>query len=123
MNMGIEPFLVATSVNLICAQRLVRRICAACKEPLEIPEQALLDAGYTPAEVKKTTIYHGAGCEKCSQSGYKGRAGLYEVMEINDEIAGADPGGRFGARTKKKAVESGMITLRRSGLDQERRSA
>ncbi len=57
MNMGIEPFLVATSVNLICAQRLVRRICANCKEPLEVPEQALLDAGYTPEEVKTTAIF------------------------------------------------------------------
>src|SRR5439155_26019622 len=66
MNMGIEPFLVATSVNLICAQRLVRRICSNCKEELEVPQQALIDAGYTPEEVKSTKIYHGKGCTTCN---------------------------------------------------------
>ncbi|HYA61903.1 MAG TPA: type IV-A pilus assembly ATPase PilB, partial [Candidatus Sulfotelmatobacter sp.] len=86
MNMGIEPFLVATSVNLICAQRLVRRICSNCKEELDIPEQALIDAGYTPDEAKTTKIYHGKGCSTCGKRGYKGRTGLYEVMEINDEL-------------------------------------
>jgi len=86
MNMGIEPFLVATSVNLICAQRLVRRICTNCKEELEVPQQALIDAGYSPEEVKTTKIYHGKGCSTCNKGGYKGRTGLYEVMEINDEL-------------------------------------
>ena len=116
MNMGIEPFLVATSVNLICAQRLVRRICANCKEPLEIPEQALLDAGYTPDEVKNTTIYHGKGCSVCNKNGYKGRVGLYEVMEINDELRELILVGASALELKKKALETGMITLRRSGL-------
>ena len=116
MNMGIEPFLVATSVNLICAQRLVRRICAGCKEPLEVPEQALLDAGYTVDEVKTTTVYQGKGCATCNNTGYKGRAGLYEVMEINDELRELILVGASAIELKKKALENGMITLRRSGL-------
>jgi type IV pilus assembly protein PilB len=116
MNMGIEPFLVATSVNLICAQRLVRRICANCKEELEIPQEALLDAGYTPEEVKTTKIYHGKGCSTCGKRGYKGRTGLYEVMEINDELRELILVGASALELKKKAIEQGMITLRRSGL-------
>jgi type IV pilus assembly protein PilB len=116
MNMGIEPFLVATSVNLICAQRLVRRVCSNCKEELEVPEQALVDAGYTPEEAKKTKIYHGKGCSTCNKGGYKGRTGLYEVMEINDELRELILVGASALELKKKAIEQGMITLRRSGL-------
>ena len=116
MNMGIEPFLVATSVNLICAQRLVRRICANCKEELQVPEQALIDAGYTPEEAKTTKIYHGKGCTTCGKRGYKGRTGLYEVMEINDELRELILVGASALELKKKAIEQGMITLRRSGL-------
>ncbi|HUE42956.1 MAG TPA: type IV-A pilus assembly ATPase PilB [Candidatus Sulfotelmatobacter sp.] len=116
MNMGIEPFLVATSVNLICAQRLVRRICANCKTELEVPEQALIDAGYTPEEVKTVKIYHGKGCTTCNKGGYKGRTGLYEVMEINDELRELILVGASALELKKKAIEQGMITLRRSGL-------
>jgi type IV pilus assembly protein PilB len=116
MNMGIEPFLVATSVNLICAQRLVRRICSNCKEELEVPEQALVDAGYSPEEVKTVKIYHGKGCSTCNKGGYKGRTGLYEVMEINDEMRELILVGASALELKKKAVELGMITLRRSGL-------
>jgi type IV pilus assembly protein PilB len=116
MNMGIEPFLVATSVNLICAQRLVRRICSNCKEELEVPEQALIDAGYTPEEVKTTKIYHGKGCSTCNKGGYKGRTGLYEVMEVNDELRELILVGASALELKKKAIEQGMITLRRSGL-------
>jgi type IV pilus assembly protein PilB len=116
MNMGIEPFLVATSVNLICAQRLVRRICTNCKEELEVPQQALIDAGYSPEEVKTTKIYHGKGCSTCNKGGYKGRTGLYEVMEINDELRELILVGASALELKKKAIEQGMITLRRSGL-------
>jgi len=116
MNMGIEPFLVATSVNLICAQRLVRRICSNCKTELEVPEQALIDAGYTPEEVKTTKIYHGKGCSICNKGGYKGRTGLYEVMEVNDELRELILVGASALELKKKAIEQGMITLRRSGL-------
>jgi type IV pilus assembly protein PilB len=116
MNMGIEPFLVATSVNLICAQRLVRRICGNCKEELDIPAQALIDAGYTPEEAKTTKVYHGKGCSTCGKRGYKGRTGLYEVMEINDELRELVLVGASALELKKKAIEQGMITLRRSGL-------
>ncbi|HEU0369032.1 MAG TPA: type IV-A pilus assembly ATPase PilB [Candidatus Acidoferrum sp.] len=116
MNMGIEPFLVATSVNLICAQRLVRRICSNCKEEVEVPPQVLLDAGYTEDELKTTKIYHGKGCSICNKGGYKGRTGLYEVMEINDELRELILVGASALELKKKAVEQGMLTLRRSGL-------
>ncbi len=116
MNMGIEPFLVATSVNLICAQRLVRRVCSSCKEELEVPQQALIDAGYSAEEAKTTKIYHGKGCTTCGKLGYKGRTGLYEVMEINDELRELILVGASALELKKKAIEQGMITLRRSGL-------
>ena len=116
MNMGIEPFLVATSVNLICAQRLVRRVCSQCKEPMNITPQALVDAGYTTEEAKTTTVYHGRGCGTCNNTGYKGRVGLYEVMEINDELKELVLVGASALELRKKALDSGMITLRRSGL-------
>jgi len=116
MNMGIEPFLVATSVNLICAQRLVRRICSNCKEELEVPQQVLIDAGYSEEESKTTKIYHGKGCSICNKGGYKGRTGLYEVMEINDELRELILVGASALELKKKAVEQGMLTLRKSGL-------
>ena len=116
MNMGIEPFLVATSVNLICAQRLVRRICVQCKEPLQIQSEALTEAGFSPEEAMKTTVQHGKGCATCGNTGYKGRVGLYEVMEINDELRELILVGASALELKKKAMEQGMITLRRSGL-------
>jgi type IV pilus assembly protein PilB len=116
MNMGIEPFLVATSVNLICAQRLVRKICQNCKVPLEIPEQAMLDAGFTSEEVKTVKISIGKGCGTCNKTGYKGRVGLYEVMEINDELRELILVGASALELKKKAIDQGMIMLRRSGL-------
>jgi type IV pilus assembly protein PilB len=116
MNMGIEPFLVATSVNLICAQRLVRRICTNCKEPLEVPEQAMLDAGFTQEELATTKISIGKGCGTCNKNGYKGRVGLYEVMEINDELRELILVGASALELKKKAIDQGMLTLRKSGL-------
>jgi type IV pilus assembly protein PilB len=116
MNMGIEPFLVATSVNLICAQRLVRRICSGCKEPLQVQPEALTDAGYSPEEAGKVMIQHGHGCATCNNTGYKGRVGLYEVMEITDELRELILVGASALELKKKALEAQMITLRRSGL-------
>ncbi len=116
MNMGIEPFLVASSVNLICAQRLVRRICSNCKEDHPTPSQALVDAGFTPDESQRVVPKHGTGCETCNQTGYKGRVGLYEVMEITEELRELILVGASGLELKRKAVEEGMITLRRSGL-------
>jgi type IV pilus assembly protein PilB len=116
MNMGIEPFLVATSVHLICAQRLVRRICKDCIEPMDVPPQTLIEAGYTPEEAKTTKIQKGKGCGVCNNTGYKGRCGLYEVMEVDDEIRELVLVGASAVELKKKAIERGMITLRRSGL-------
>src|SRR6201987_20940 len=116
MNMGIEPFLVATSVHLICAQRLVRRICVQCKEPIDVPPQTLIDAGFTPEECKTVKIQKGKGCTVCNNTGYKGRCGLYEVMEVDDEIRELVLVGASAVELKKKAIERGMITLRRSGL-------
>jgi len=116
MNMGIEPFLVATSVNLICAQRLVRRVCTSCKEKLEVPVEALIDAGFAPDEAKALEVYHGKGCPRCNNTGYKGRVGLYEVMEITDELRELILVGASALELRKKALDLGMITLRRSGL-------
>jgi type IV pilus assembly protein PilB len=116
MNMGIEPFLVATSVHLICAQRLIRRICKDCSEPVEMPVQALIDEGFTPEEAKTVQVMKGKGCATCNKTGYKGRTGLYEVMEVDDEIKELVLVGASALELKKKAIERGMITLRRSGL-------
>jgi type IV pilus assembly protein PilB len=116
MNMGIEPFLVATSVHLICAQRLIRRICKECTETVDVPPQALLQEGFTPDEAKTVKIQKGRGCTTCNNTGYKGRAGLYEVMEVDDEIRELVLVGASAVELKKKAIERGMITLRRSGL-------
>jgi type IV pilus assembly protein PilB len=116
MNMGIEPFLVATAVHLICAQRLIRRVCSNCAEELDLPVQALLDAGYSAEEAKKFKPKKGKGCGTCNNTGYKGRAGLYEVMEIDEEIRELILVGASATELKKKAIERGMITLRRSGL-------
>jgi type IV pilus assembly protein PilB len=116
MNMGIEPFLVATSVHLICAQRLVRRVCKDCAEPMEVPVQTLIEEGYTPEEAKTVKIMKGRGCGVCNNTGYKGRTGLYEVMEVDDEIKELVLVGASALELKKKAIERGMFTLRRSGL-------
>jgi type IV pilus assembly protein PilB len=116
MNMGIEPFLVATAVHLIVAQRLIRRICSNCSEQVEMNHQAMLDAGFSPEESKTVKVFKGKGCSTCNSSGYKGRCGLYEVMEIDDEIRELILVGASAVELKKKAIERGMITLRRSGL-------
>jgi len=116
MNMGIEPFLVATAVHLICAQRLIRRVCSNCAEPEDLPEKTLIEAGFTPEEAKTVKPMKGKGCDKCNGSGCKGRAGLYEVMAMDDELRELILVGASSLELKKKAIENGMITLRRSGL-------
>ena len=120
MNMGIEPFLVATSVHLICAQRLIRRVCKECKEEVSTLAQTLIDAGFSPTEAKKLATYRGKGCPTCNGTGYKGRVGLYEVMEINDDLRELILIGASSLELKKKAIEHGMITLRASGLQKLR---
>ncbi|OLE85524.1 MAG: type IV-A pilus assembly ATPase PilB [Acidobacteria bacterium 13_1_20CM_2_60_10] len=116
MNMGIEPFLVATSVHLIAAQRLARRICAECKVEDHVTPQVLIDAGYTPEEAKSVKVFKGQGCATCGNKGYKGRLGLYEVLEISDDLRELILVGASALEIKKKAIEQGMISLRRSGL-------
>jgi type IV pilus assembly protein PilB len=116
MNMGIEPFLVATSVHLICAQRLARRICQECKVEEELSPQVLIDAGFTPEEAKTVKVYKGQGCATCNNKGYKGRVGFYEVLEVTDELRELILVGASALEIKRKAIEQGMISLRRSGL-------
>ncbi|MBV9475295.1 MAG: type IV-A pilus assembly ATPase PilB [Acidobacteria bacterium] len=116
MNMGIEPFLVATATQLIAAQRLTRRICSLCKEPVDMTPQALLNLGYKKEEVGTFTVYKGRGCEKCNNTGYKGRVALIEVMQIDDDIRDLILSGGTAIDIKRRAMENGMITLRRSGL-------
>jgi type IV pilus assembly protein PilB len=120
MNMGIEPFLVATSVHLIVAQRLVRRICTFCKEPFEIPPAALVQAGFSEHESRTLKLFKGRGCERCSNTGYKGRVGLYEVLEVDDELKEMILSGGSAFELRQKAMQSGMMTLRMSGLQKIR---
>ncbi|HPR64639.1 MAG TPA: type IV-A pilus assembly ATPase PilB [Thermoanaerobaculia bacterium] len=116
VNMGIEPFLVATSVNLIAAQRLVRRVCQNCKEEVDVPPQALINIGFTPEEAKSINIVKGKGCEKCNNTGHKGRVALYEVMAMTDDLRELILSGASAMELKQRAVEEGMLSLRRSGL-------
>jgi len=120
MNMGIEPFLVATSVNLIQAQRLVRRICKDCKAESRTPVEALVDIGFPASDAEEIKVYKGAGCQTCNNTGYKGRVGLYEVMEITDELRELILVGASGLELRRKAIEEGMLTLRQSGLEKIR---
>jgi len=116
MNMGIEPFLVASSLNLVCAQRLVRRICTNCKIDDPLPAAALVAVGFTPELAETVVPKKGKGCEKCTGTGYKGRVGLYEVMEIAEELRELILVGASALELRRKAIEEGMITLRGSGL-------
>jgi type IV pilus assembly protein PilB len=116
MNMGIEPFLVASSVNLICAQRLVRRLCMQCKKDHPHDPKALVEAGFTQDEAEKVIPKKGTGCERCNNTGYRGRVGLYEVMEITEELRESILVGASALELRRKAIDEGMITLRRSGL-------
>src|SRR5262249_45637506 len=116
VNMGIEPFLVATSINLICAQRLVRRACKDCKREIKMPVAALTNIGFTAEEAPTVKVMKGAGCQTCNGSGYKGRVGLYEVMELTDKLRETIMSGATALDIKKQALEEGMISLRRSGL-------
>jgi len=120
MNMGIEPFLVATSLNLIVAQRLIRRICQKCKETEDVPVQALLNIGFSEAEAPSIELFKGRGCEECNQRGYKGRVGIYEVMVISEDIRELILSGASAIELRRKAVEEGMIGLRPSGLQKIR---
>ncbi len=116
MNMGIEPFLVASSLNLVCAQRLVRRICKNCSAPHPTPPPALMQAGFSAEDAKTVVPNKGKGCEKCNNTGYKGRVGLYEVMDVTEDLRELILVGASALELRRKAVDEGMITLRGSGL-------
>jgi type IV pilus assembly protein PilB len=121
VNMGIEPFLVGTAVNLIQAQRLIRKVCAGCKiEITDVPSKTLIEIGFTPETVGTFKLYKGRGCGVCNGTGYKGRVGLYEVMEITEGIRDIIMTGGTAVEIKRKALEEGMLTLRMSGLEKIR---
>lgn len=119
-NMGVESFLVATSVHLVCAQRLVRRICRECRQADKPSVEGLIDAGFAPSEAPEISTYRGRGCEACNHTGYKGRVGLFEVMEIGDGLRDLILKGGTSAQLKQRALQGGMITLRASGLQKIR---
>ena len=116
MNMGIEPFLVATAVNCIAAQRLVRKVCTGCAEDVDTSPQTLIQVGFAPDEVKTLKVKRGRGCENCKHTGYKGRLGLFEVLSFTDEIRDMILTGASSIELKRRAVEEGMVTLRLAGL-------
>jgi type IV pilus assembly protein PilB len=116
LNMGIEPFLVASAVNLITAQRLARRVCAECKQPEDIPVQALIDAGVSPDEAAVCVCMRGKGCPVCNNTGYKGRVGFYQVMPMREEIRELILNGANTAEIKRESMRIGIKTMRQSGL-------
>jgi len=116
LNMGIEPFLVASAVNLIAAQRLARRVCQECKVVEEIPVQALIDAGVPPEDAPEYVCYKGVGCPKCNGTGFKGRVGFYQVMPMLEEIRELILNGANTAEIKRESMRLGIKTMRQSGL-------
>ncbi len=120
LNMGVPAFNVASSVTLIMAQRLARRLCPHCKKPHQIPEHELLEMGYTQDEVAAgITLYKPVGCEECS-NGYKGRVGIYEMLPMSESIANLIMEGGNSLQIAETAVNEGMVTLYRSGLEKAR---
>jgi len=120
LNMGVEPFLVASSVNLILAQRLVRKVCPECKEPIEFAPKALEEMGMNQELTKDTVVYKGKGCFNCSETGYKGRLAVYEVMMLYEEIKDLILNGASATELKKEGIRLGMKTMRASGLEKIR---
>jgi len=117
LNMGIEPFMVASSVLLIVAQRLLKKLCQNCKEPEKIPIEVLVRNGLSEEDAKKVTPYKGRGCGECNGTGYRGRIALYEVMVVKPNIREAILRGATTEEIKTMAIQNGMLTLRGSGLE------
>ncbi|WP_028573583.1 type IV-A pilus assembly ATPase PilB [Desulfonatronovibrio hydrogenovorans] len=117
VNMGVDDFLAASAVNAIMSQRLVRRLCPSCKVPDELDGQYLMDMGLDPQEAESAEIFRSAGCSQCSQTGYRGRTGLYEVLTVSPKIQELILARASEAELKRKAVQEGMITMRKSGLN------
>ena len=116
LNMGIEPFLVSSSLNLILAQRLARRVCANCSEEIKVPPKALSDAGMSPDRLARVRLRRGKGCEECNRTGFRGRVALYEVMPVREEIKDLVLRGGSALEIKREAIRLGMKTLRQAGL-------
>jgi type IV pilus assembly protein PilB len=116
LNMGVEPFLVTASVQLVEAQRLIRKICAACKEPTPTPKDELRLLGAKDEEIDTATCYKGRGCDKCGGGGYKGRIAVYEVMAFSEALRELVLQGASAVELKAEAVRQGMRTLRMSGI-------
>ena len=116
IDMGVEPFLISSAVILVLAQRLVRKICSECKEPTKVHPQLLIDLGVSPDEVRTFPTYKGKGCPICSNTGYKGRLGLYEVMTMKEEVKELILARASTSEVKKEAIRLGMKTLRLSGI-------
>ncbi len=116
LNMGVEPFLVASAVNLICAQRLLRTLCKDCKEPLDVPDQTLIDLQVKPEEIPNYNVHHGVGCHTCNSTGHKGRLGCYEIMTMTDELGEFVLNGASTLELKREAIRQGMNTLRMAAL-------
>ncbi len=116
LDMGIPSFLVATSVRLICAQRLVRRLCVECRKEVHPQVQTLVDMGYGPEAAESVRVFQAVGCGACNKMGYKGRVGLYEVMEVDEALKEMIMEDATAVDLTRKAVQNGMITLRQSGL-------
>jgi len=117
LNMGIEPFLVTSSVNIIVAQRLARRLCNECKRPVEVADQALLDIGVPAEEIGSFTVYEPVGCSACNDRGYKGRVAVYEVMPFWDGLKELVINGASTAELKQEAIRLGMLTLRMAAIN------
>ena len=120
LNMGVEPFLVTASVNLIMAQRLARKVCQECKEPLDVSPQVLIDMGMKPEIAAECQPMKGSGCRLCNNTGYKGRVALYEVMPLYDELKEFTLQGYSSNELKNEAIRMGMLTLRKAGLNKIR---
>lgn len=116
INMGVEPFLIVSSLNLVLAQRLARKICPNCREPADIPVKALVQSGMPEEVATEATCYKGKGCNDCNNTGYKGRIALYEVMPMTEELKSAVVDGANTIELKNMAIKNGMKTLRQSGL-------
>ncbi len=117
LNMGIEPFLVTASLNLILAQRLCRKLCQACKKPSDVTEEALIDAGVPPDRIGTFTVYEPGGCRDCNDRGYRGRVAVYEVMPFWDGLKELVINGASAAELKQEAIRLGMSSLRMSALN------
>ncbi len=116
VDMGVEPFLVATSVNLIMAQRLVRKVCGRCREATTLHPEVLEELGLSPQEVEGITFFRGKGCPECSGTGYRGRVGVFEVMPLSSTLRDVILARASATEIKRKAIEEGMLSLRMDGL-------